>query len=132
MCLTQAPERETFQLPREGPLQIALLQSAPFHRLSFDQRNYFRMISQLLRFVSEIVGSTPMQCPPTSPGRKSKKFHLVPAAFRRQTDVHDVENTANSFINAIFKSLRIFDNLCSLSNSDASSAMRARRNNFTV
>jgi hypothetical protein len=22
-----------------------------------------------------------MQCPPTSPGRKGRKFHLVPAAF---------------------------------------------------
>jgi len=27
-----------------------------------------------------LEGTTPMQCPPTSPGLKGRKFHLVPAA----------------------------------------------------
>ena len=27
-------------------------------------------------------GSTPIQCPPTKPGLKGKKFHFVSAAFK--------------------------------------------------
>ena len=38
------------------------------------------MVADFLGAVREVIGSTPMQWPPTRPGRKGRKFHLVPAA----------------------------------------------------
>ena len=51
-----------------------------------------------------------MQCPPTRPGLKRRKFHFVPAAF----STSDVEMpsrskiSANSFISAMLRSRWVF------------------------
>ena len=51
-----------------------------------------------------------MQCPPTSPGRNGRKFHLVPAAFK--TSSVSIPNllkiNASSLTKAIFTSLCVF------------------------
>ncbi len=51
-----------------------------------------------------------MQCPPTRPGRKFKKFHFVPAAFNTASVSipNRLNNTANSLINAMFTSRWVF------------------------
>ena len=59
-----------------------------------------------------------MQCPPTSPGLKFRKFHLVDAASK--TSVVSIpilsKIRASSFTNEIFKSLCAFSIALLLSN----------------
>ena len=51
-----------------------------------------------------------MQCPPTKPGLKGKKFHLLPAAFRTSSvSIFSLLNKIdNSLIRAIFISRWMF------------------------
>ena len=51
-----------------------------------------------------------MQCPPTNPGLKGRKFHLVPAAFKTDSVSIFIELKiiASSLIKEIFKSLCVF------------------------
>jgi hypothetical protein len=51
-----------------------------------------------------------MQCPPTSPGRNGKKFHLVPAASNNDSVSIPslLKIRESSLIRAIFKSLCVF------------------------
>ena len=51
-----------------------------------------------------------MQCPPTSPGRKGRKFHFVPAAINTSSVLmfNLLKIIASSLINAIFTSRCVF------------------------
>ena len=51
-----------------------------------------------------------MQCPPTMPGRKGKKFHLLPAASRTsKVSIPSLPKiTDSSLTNAIFRSRYVF------------------------
>jgi hypothetical protein len=51
-----------------------------------------------------------MQCPPTSPGRNGRKFHLVLAAVRTSIVLMPSRSKmiASSFISAMFKSRCVF------------------------
>ena len=51
-----------------------------------------------------------MQCPPTSPGLKFKKFHLVRDSFKTSLTFNfkSLQIMENSFIKAIFTSLCVF------------------------
>ena len=46
-----------------------------------------------------------MQCPPTNPGLKFKKFHLVPAAFN--TSLVSIFNKLKIFANSLTKAILI-------------------------
>jgi|GEM_PF-4075960 len=66
-----------------------------------------------------------MQCPPTSPGRKGRKFHLVPGI-----DSQLVENNGQ-FVHQrdIQVALGVFDHLGGFGHLDAGCAVHAGRDN---
>jgi hypothetical protein len=69
-----------------------------------------RVVAQHVGLVGEVVGSTPMQWPPTRPGRKGRKFHLVPAALSTSRVSMPIlwKITESSFIRAMLRSRWVF------------------------